>query len=76
MKDPGTGEADDLQYSMFADAVLEVIDVVGQVETAGFFAALDEDDTACVRDALVLECPDRSERTEHGIAVVGATPPV
>ena len=44
-----------------ADAVLELLDVVGQVEAARFLAALDEDDAARVRYALFLQRPDRGQ---------------
>ena len=45
---------------------------MGQVVAAGLLAGLDQDHAARMRDVLVLQRCDGSERAEHGIAVVGA----
>ena len=55
-----------------ADAVLELFDVVGQVEAARLFAALDQHHAARMRNALFLQRSNRRQRTEHGITVVRA----
>ncbi len=55
-----------------ADAVLEQVDVVGQVEAAAFLAALDDDDAVRMRDALFLQRANSGERPECCVAVVGA----
>ena len=45
---------------------------MGQVETAAFLAALDQDDAMRVRDALFLQSANGCQRTEGRVAVVGA----
>jgi hypothetical protein len=67
-------EADD--QAGRADAVGEVLDVVGQVGAAALLAALDQHDAAAVRPAGPLHGLDGGERGEHGVPVVGAAPAV
>ena len=67
-------EADD--EARRADAVREHLDVVGQVVAPALLAGLDQHDAARVRDLLRLQQPDRRQRREHGVAVVGAAAPV
>ena len=55
-----------------ADPVEQVVDIEGQVVAAGFLAALDHDDAAGARDALLLESQERREAGIDRIAVVGA----
>src|SRR5262249_31769262 len=54
-----------------ADPLREVIDIIWQVVAAGFFAALDQNDTARMRDPLIPQCQQRAQRSEHRISVIG-----
>ena len=55
-----------------ADAILEVVDVERQVVAAALLAALDDHHAAGVLAAVLAQCADRGQRTERGVAVVGA----
>ena len=63
-------EADDQRR--IADAVDQVVDVVGQVVAAGFLAGLDQDDAARVRHVLLAAAPAARRGAKHRVAVVGA----
>src|SRR5688572_9408393 len=55
-----------------ADAIGQRVDVSGQIGTAAFFAAFDENYAARVWNLLLGERLQRQQRTEYGIAVVRA----
>ena len=59
-----------------AQPFAKMINVKGQVETAGLFTTFDDHHATGVRNALLLQCANRRQRPEYGVPVVSAAPTV